>query len=106
MSVDKIRDYIEADSLGYLSLEGMIAATGLSPNSSCVACWNGQYTTRITREAETMWERDHESVIAEGGISDVVAVQTRTLHVTDYSYPYHSYCRNQSGTGSDWQSIA
>jgi len=66
MSVDKIRDYIEADSLGYLSLEGMIAATGLSPNSSCVACWNGQYPTRITREAETMWERDHESVIAEG----------------------------------------
>jgi hypothetical protein len=30
-----------------------------------VACWNGQYPTRITREAETYWEREHESVTAE-----------------------------------------
>src|SRR5262245_17301599 len=65
MSVEEIRKFIEADSLGYLSLEGMIAATGLSRDSSCVACWNGQYPTRITRDAETYWEREHESVIAE-----------------------------------------
>jgi amidophosphoribosyltransferase len=64
-TVEEIRKFIEADSLGYLSLEGMIAATGLSPDSSCVACWNEKYPTRITREAETMWEREHESVIAE-----------------------------------------
>jgi amidophosphoribosyltransferase len=66
MSVDEICKFIDADSLGYLSLEGMITATGLSANSVCVACWNGNYPTRITREAETMWERDHESVAAEG----------------------------------------
>ena len=65
MSVEEIRKFIEADSLGYLSLEGMIAATGMSADSSCVACWNGRYPTRITREAETLWEREHESVIAE-----------------------------------------
>jgi amidophosphoribosyltransferase len=65
MTVSEICEFIEADSLGYLSLEGMIAATGLSPNSSCVACWNGRYPTRITRDAETMWERDRESVGAE-----------------------------------------
>jgi amidophosphoribosyltransferase len=65
MTVEEIRKFIEADSLGYLSLEGMIAATGLSADSSCVACWNAKYPTRITREAETMWERDHESVAAE-----------------------------------------
>jgi amidophosphoribosyltransferase len=67
MSVEEIRKFIEADSLGYLSLEGMIEATGISPNSSCVACWNENYPTRITHDAETMWERDHESVsTAEG----------------------------------------
>ena len=65
MTVPQICEFIEADSLGYLSLEGMIAATGLSPDASCVACWNGQYPTRITRDAETMWERDRESVAAE-----------------------------------------
>jgi amidophosphoribosyltransferase len=66
MSVEEIRDFIGADSLGYLSLEGMIEASGMSPNESCVACWNGQYPTRITRDAETMWEREHESVATEG----------------------------------------
>jgi amidophosphoribosyltransferase len=65
MTVPEICSFIEADSLGYLSLEGMLAAAGMSPDSSCVACWNGQYPTRITRDAETMWERDRESVAAE-----------------------------------------
>ena len=63
MSIEEIRRFIEADSLGYLSLEGMIEATGLDKDSACVACWNGNYPTRITREAETMWERDRESVV-------------------------------------------
>jgi amidophosphoribosyltransferase len=63
MSIEEIRRFIEADSLGYLSLDGMIEATGLDKNSACVACWNGNYPTRITREAETMWERDRESVV-------------------------------------------
>ncbi|HEY7785781.1 MAG TPA: amidophosphoribosyltransferase [Pyrinomonadaceae bacterium] len=62
MSVDEICRFVEADSLGYLSLDGMIEATGISPNSSCVACWNEKYPTRITQEAETLWERDHETV--------------------------------------------
>jgi amidophosphoribosyltransferase len=65
MTVPEICSFIEADSLGYLSLEGMLAAAGMSPDASCVACWNGQYPTQITREAETMWERDRESVAAE-----------------------------------------
>jgi amidophosphoribosyltransferase len=65
MSVDEICKFIEADSLGYLSLAGMIEAIGISPESSCVACWNEKYPTRITSEAETMWERDHEAVGAD-----------------------------------------
>lgn len=66
MSVEEIRKFIAADSLGYLSLEGMMAATGISPKAACVACWTEKYPTRITREAETMWERDHEPIgIAE-----------------------------------------
>ena len=63
MSIEEIRRFIEADSLGYLSLDGMIEATELDKESACVACWNGKYPTLITREAETMWERDRESVV-------------------------------------------
>ncbi len=66
MSIDEICKFIEADSLGYLSLDGMIEAIGISPDSSCVACWNEKYPTRITSDAETMWERDHEAVGADG----------------------------------------
>jgi amidophosphoribosyltransferase len=58
LSVEEIRDFIGADSLGYLSLNGMLEATGLNPDDTCVACWNEQYPTRITREAETMHSRD------------------------------------------------
>ena len=60
MSIEEIRRFIEADSLGYLSLDGMIAATEISASAACVACWNEKYPTRITTGAETM--RDRESV--------------------------------------------
>src|SRR5437868_7094399 len=64
MSVEEIRDFIEADSLGYLSLEGMLAATGLNPDAACVACWNERYPTRITSEAETIHARDQAAAPA------------------------------------------
>jgi len=57
-SVEGIRDFIGADSLGYLSLEGMQSATGLSADESCVACWSARYPTRITSAAETMHSRE------------------------------------------------
>ena len=65
MSIEEIRKFIEADSLGYLSLEGMVEAIGISRDSACVACWTEQYPTRITNDAETMWERDHEAIVAD-----------------------------------------
>ena len=42
-SVEAIRDYLNADSLHYLSTDGMIAATGLPKESFCLACWDGNY---------------------------------------------------------------
>jgi amidophosphoribosyltransferase len=42
-SIDDIRRYLNADSLHYLSLDGMIKATGLPKNSFCLACYDGNY---------------------------------------------------------------
>ena len=42
-SVAEVCKYIGADSLGYLSLEGMLEAAGLESKSSCAACWTGKY---------------------------------------------------------------
>lgn len=47
MSVDEVCNYIEADSLGYLSIEGMREAIGIEEKSSCTACWSGKYPTLI-----------------------------------------------------------
>ncbi len=38
-----IEQYIGVDSLCYLSLEGMIDATGISREQFCLACFNGNY---------------------------------------------------------------
>ncbi|HEX7997508.1 MAG TPA: amidophosphoribosyltransferase [Pyrinomonadaceae bacterium] len=70
MSVDEIRRFIEADSLGYLSLEGMLQATGISADASCVACWTGRYPTEITREAETQYCREREPVPSDNDVRD------------------------------------
>jgi amidophosphoribosyltransferase len=42
-SLEEIRNYINADSLSYLSKDGMIKATGLPANSFCLACYDGRY---------------------------------------------------------------
>jgi amidophosphoribosyltransferase len=47
-SVDEIREYIGADSLAYLSLEGLKKAAGESEKLSyCTACYTGKYPTRL-----------------------------------------------------------
>jgi amidophosphoribosyltransferase len=42
-SVDEIRQYLNADSLHYLSTKGLVKATGLPKESFCMACFNGDY---------------------------------------------------------------
>jgi amidophosphoribosyltransferase len=47
-SVDEIREYIRADSLAYLSLEGLKKACGEGDKISyCSACYTGKYPTSI-----------------------------------------------------------
>ena len=45
-TVDDIRRYLNADSLHYLSLDGMVKATGLPKNSFCLACYDGNYPVK------------------------------------------------------------
>jgi amidophosphoribosyltransferase len=46
-SVAEIRAAIDADSLGYVSLDGLIAATRQRPGSLCRACFDGQYPVPV-----------------------------------------------------------
>jgi amidophosphoribosyltransferase len=47
---EEIRRYLGADSLGYLSLEGMLKATGSPPEHFCHACFTGDYRVGIEPE--------------------------------------------------------
>lgn len=49
MSVEEIRVFLGVDSLGYLSLDGLIAATGAPSDGFCTACLNGDYPTDVTQ---------------------------------------------------------
>ncbi len=51
-SPEQIRDFLGADSLGYLSLEGMIAATGLPATEFCTACYTGNYPSPVESEMD------------------------------------------------------
>jgi amidophosphoribosyltransferase len=49
--VDQIRDYVGADTLAYLSLEGMVAATGSPKETFCRACFDGEYPVPVPEHA-------------------------------------------------------
>jgi amidophosphoribosyltransferase len=50
-TLEEIKKYIEADSLGYLSLEGMLNAVGSKRDSYCTSCYTGQYPVEFPRDA-------------------------------------------------------
>lgn len=49
-TVEEICDFIIADSLAYLSLEGMLSCLSGPTESYCTACWTGEYRVDISAE--------------------------------------------------------
>ena len=47
LEVDEICRSISADSLGYISLGGLVASTGVSKKRLCTACFDGEYPVPI-----------------------------------------------------------
>ena len=45
--VEAIRRDVGADSLGYLSLAGLIKAVELTEDRLCTACWTGDYPVPV-----------------------------------------------------------
>jgi amidophosphoribosyltransferase len=42
-TLEEIRKYIDADTVGYLSLEGLLSSVGRRRTSYCTSCYTGQY---------------------------------------------------------------
>lgn len=52
MEVEEIREHLDADSLGYLSLPGLLSATEVSDAGFCTACLSGEYPTEVPLVAD------------------------------------------------------
>jgi len=47
---DDIKDHIGADSLGYLSIPGLVKALGCRRDKFCLACFDGKYPIEIPED--------------------------------------------------------
>jgi amidophosphoribosyltransferase len=50
-TVEQIREFLEVDSLSYLSLEGMLGCLKYPADHYCTACWSGLYKIPIDQPA-------------------------------------------------------
>jgi amidophosphoribosyltransferase len=51
-NVDEIRKHIGADSLGYLSMEGLVKSTGIENGKFCKGCFCGSYPVEVQMKGE------------------------------------------------------
>lgn len=54
MDHDALTQHLGVDSLGYLSLEGMLSAVPTGPTGYCHACFSGKYPTAVPAEPELL----------------------------------------------------
>jgi len=53
-TVPQVRDFIGADSLGYLSIDGLVKAVGLPKDTFCLACFTGDYPIPVQLEMDKL----------------------------------------------------
>jgi amidophosphoribosyltransferase len=56
-SNEQIRDYVEADSLSYLSIENLNEAVEDSDNRFCYACYTGNYPTQLVQIEDLVYQK-------------------------------------------------
>ena len=57
-TVEEIRRYLQVDSLGYISLPGLLSCMSLPPDHYCTACWSEKYPVPVmTMISKFMMER-------------------------------------------------
>jgi len=53
-TIPEIREFIGADTLGYLSLDGLVSAVGLPKENLCQACLTGNYPIPVQLEMDKL----------------------------------------------------
>jgi amidophosphoribosyltransferase len=66
LTVEQIRQHVDADSLVYLSVDNFVKATGIHRNGLCLACFNGKYPVDFRYTPGGMklsMEQEHEITV-------------------------------------------
>jgi amidophosphoribosyltransferase len=74
LAMDDIRQSIGADSLGYLSKDGMVEATNQPEEKLCTACFTGKYPIELPaadRLGKNLLERSVATIEAEGHVHNL-----------------------------------
>ena len=53
-TIPEVRDFIGADSLGYLSIDGLVKAVALPKDIFCLACFTGNYPIPVQLEMDKL----------------------------------------------------
>ncbi len=48
-SLEEIRKFLDVDSIGYISLEGLLSCASLPADHYCTACWSGDYKIPVCK---------------------------------------------------------
>ncbi len=68
-SLEEIRSFIGADSLGYLSIPGVLAALELPYEQFCFACFDGRYPEPVPYDAASRkFMLEEDPLVAAGGL--------------------------------------
>jgi amidophosphoribosyltransferase len=52
-TLEEIRDFLGADTIGYLSLEGLLSAVGNDRSRYCTSCYTAHYPVPVPRDEKT-----------------------------------------------------
>ena len=78
MSVDEIREYLNVDSLSYLTLDRLVSATGAVGAGFCDACLTGNYPVEIPAElGKHILELPSEASTSTAGLTEALDVAPR-----------------------------
>ena len=67
--LEQIREFIEADSLSYLSLDGLLRAVSPDGKSYCTSCYTGVYPVAFPRNEQAYLQLTLKSVDEEDPVA-------------------------------------
>jgi len=65
---EQIKEFLEVDSVGYMSLEGLLFCANLPAENYCTACWNGKYRIPVDPAVNKFALEHHQMRMFDGPV--------------------------------------